>query len=134
MYFTLKELVYSDAAISRKIDNVPSWAQVLQLHSFVICCLDPVRILWGAPIKVNSGYRSPALNKAIGGVKGSYHQCILGFAAADITTGTQEGNIKLFELIQESSIRFVELILEQGGKWIHIAWHADRNDREISVS
>ena len=131
MNFTLKELITSETARKRGIDNTPSFSQVLVLYNFVIVCLQPIRNMWGAPITITSGYRSPLLNKAVGGVDGSCHQCLLGFAAADITVGSIADNKRLFDMIRESSIPFVELIWEQGGRWIHIAWHADRNDRQI---
>lgn len=120
-YFTFKELTRSDTASRLKLDNTPSWDAVQCLYDLVVDVLDPIRVLWGAPIYVTSGYRCRELNAAVGGVDGSYHMAGNGCAAADITAGNKKQNRKLFELIQESEIIFEELICENGGEWIHIA-------------
>ncbi len=65
-YFTLSELLRSDTAAARSIDNAPSHDVIRRLNALMDECLDPVRELWGKPIGVNSGYRSPALNAAVG--------------------------------------------------------------------
>ena len=64
-YFTLSELLRSDTAAARSIDNAPSHDVIRRLNALMDECLDPVRELWGKPIGVNSGYRSPALNAAV---------------------------------------------------------------------
>ena len=81
-------------------------------------CLDPIREAWGNPIAVNSGYRSLALNVAVGGSPSSQH---LTGEAADITTGSIGGNKRLFDLIQEIGVDFDQLIDENGYQWIHIS-------------
>ncbi len=68
------------------------------------------------PIRVNSGYRCPRLNKAVGGVARSYH---LSGRAADLTTGTIEGNRRLMKILR--TLPHTELIWERGGLWIHVA-------------
>ena len=72
-YFTLSELLRSDTAAARSIDNAPSHDVIRRLNALMDECLDPVRELWGKPIGVNSGYRSPALNAAVGGAAASQH-------------------------------------------------------------
>lgn len=91
-------------------------------------CLDPIRELWGKPIGVNSGYRSPELNRAVGGKTTSQHQ---RGEAADITTGSVEGNRKLFELIQASGIEFDQLIDENGYKWLHVSYVSRGNRKQV---
>ena len=54
-YFTLSELVRSDTAAARRIDNAPSHDVIRRLNALMDECLDPVRELWGNPIGVNSG-------------------------------------------------------------------------------
>lgn len=130
-YFTLHELLYSETALYGSIDNIPSFHQVEVLRRFACEVLDPMRYLWGAPIIVNSGFRSPALNKAVGGVAGSHHLCINGNAAADITTGCKAGNKELFDLICTSTIPFNELILENSGTWIHVSYNEKYIKREV---
>lgn len=120
-YFTLKELLRSNKAKLLQVDNTPTWDAVQCLHDLATDVLDPIRALWGAPIVVTSGYRCKALNKAVGGVDGSYHIAGDGCAAADITAGDKASNRKLFLMIEESEIRFEELICENGGEWLHVA-------------
>lgn len=72
-YFSIEELCASSTAKARKIDNTPSQEAVNNLIKLVDNVLDPLRELYGKPIKVNSGYRCPQLNKAVGGVSNSEH-------------------------------------------------------------
>ena len=116
-YFTLSELLRSDTAAARSIDNAPSHDVIRRLNALMDECLDPVRELWGKPIGVNSGYRLPALNAAVGGAAASQH---MKGEAADITTGSVADNLRLFERIAASAIPFDQLIDENRGRWIHI--------------
>lgn len=126
-YFTLSELLHSDTATVRRIDNVPSHDVIRRLNALMDECLDPVRELWGNPIGVNSGYRSPALNAAVGGASSSQH---MKGEAADITTGSIAGNLQLLKRIAASTIPFDQLIDENGGRWIHISYRADGKNRK----
>ena len=72
-YFTIEELCYSETAEKLKIDNTPTEEIKEHLKILIECLLDPLREAWGSPIIVNSGYRCPILNKAIGGVQTSAH-------------------------------------------------------------
>lgn len=130
-YFTIKELEHSDTATKYKIDNTSNGETRTNLIKLIELLLDPIRTKWGKPIKVNSGYRCSRLNRMVGGVSTSQH--VLG-EAADITVGSSEENRKLFEMILSMNILFDQLILEDGGKWIHISlkWRAvSKNRREV---
>jgi zinc D-Ala-D-Ala carboxypeptidase len=70
--FTLEELIASPTATRLKIDNTPSQDVIRNLQQTVTYILQPARNHFG-PLKVNSGYRSPELNVAIGGAKNSDH-------------------------------------------------------------
>ena len=89
-YFTLKEMFSSDVATKKKIDNTPSWTVVEHLSELTKTILEPLRIAWGSPIKVTSGYRCDALNRAVDGVSTSAHR--VGYAA-----DLQPGNGKIEE-------------------------------------
>ena len=117
-HFTLSELLRSDTAEARRIQNIPPHVVLPRLNYLMDNCLDPIRPMWGKPIGVNSGYRSPALNAAVGGVATSQH--VKG-EAADITTGTVEGNKRLFDMICASDISFDQLIDEHNFRWLHIS-------------
>ena len=130
-YFTIEELEHSDTATKYKIDNTSNGETRTNLIKLIELLLDPIRTKWGKPIKVNSGYRCSKLNRMVGGVSTSQH--VLG-EAADITVGSSEENRKLFEMIISMNILFDQLILEDGGKWIHISlkWRVvSKNRREV---
>ena len=127
-YFTLGELCKSDTAIAKRIENTPDYTTIERINALMDECLDKVRDMWGKPIGVNSGYRSPELNRAVGGAKNSQH--IKG-EAADITAGGRENNRKLFDMICESGIEFDQLIDESNYKWLHISYCKDYNRKQI---
>ena len=118
-YFTIKELCKSLTAIQKRINNTPNSEIVNNLKQLVDFILDPLRERYGKPITVNSGYRCPALNKAVNGSKTSQH--VKGLAA-DITAGSPKENKILFELIQELNLPFDQLIDEKKFSWIHVSF------------
>ncbi len=121
-YFTLKEMLASETARTKGIDNTPTWVVVRNLNGLVVNLLDPIRELYGKPLYINSGYRCPKLNKAVGGVANSEHQ--YGYAAdIDTRKGTAE-NIRLFNLIKASGLKFTQLIDEKRGQWVHVSYNA----------
>ena len=126
-YFSIDELSRSESAKRHGIDNTPSPAAMSNLAALVYNVLDPLREAWGKPIYVNSGYRSPALNKAVGGVSTSQH---LQGQAADITTGNKVDNAKLFQLAIDLKLPFDQIIDEQNFSWVHISY-SPRHRRQI---
>ena len=118
-YFTIKELCKSSTAIQKKIDNTPSSEIVNNLKQLVDNILDPLREKYGKPIIINSGYRCPALNKAVNGSKTSSHMKGL---AADITVGSPKKNKILLELIIHMNLPFDQLTDEKNFKWIHVSF------------
>lgn len=126
-YFTFDELSRSDTATRLNIDNTPSPAARSNLAALTDNILDPLREAWGKPITVNSGYRCPALNKAVGGSATSQH---MNGQAADITTGNKVDNARLFQLVQDLGLPFDQLIDEQGFAWIHVSY-SPRHRRQV---
>jgi uncharacterized protein YcbK (DUF882 family) len=124
-YFTIEELCQSTTADRKGIDNRCSNEIAANLTALVDNVLDPLRIWYGKPITVNSGYRCPALNKAVGGAVTSQH---MSGQAADIDTGDRQQNKLLFEYIRKS-LPFDQLIDESNFAWVHISYRADRNNR-----
>ena len=122
--FTLAELVSSQVATRKGIDNAPAPAIVANLTRLA-ALLEQVRALVGAPIAISSGYRSPALNKAVSGAANSAH--VLGLAA-DISTAKLTPKA-LALLIWQSGIIFDQLIYE--GTWVHIALSAGAPRRQV---
>lgn len=120
-YFTIEELCNSTTAKSKGIDNIPSAETRTNLLRLIEYVLDPLRTQYGKPIKVNSGYRCPALNKMVGGSKTSHH--VYGMAA-DISAGDAAKNRQLFLLAQRMNLPYCQLIDEYGYKWVHISYNA----------
>lgn len=77
---------------------------------------------------MNSGYRCPVLNKAVGGVPTSQHQ---KGEAADLTVGSPELNQQLFDLIAKGDFDFDQLIDESNYGWVHISYSAGKNRHKI---
>lgn len=126
-YFTFDELSRSDTATRLNIDNTPSSAARSNLAALTDNILAPLREAWGKPITVNSGYRCPALNNAVGGSATSQH---MSGQAADITTGNKVDNARLFQLVQDLGLPFDQLIDEQGFAWIHVSY-SPRHRRQV---
>lgn len=118
-YFTIKELIHSDTANKLNIDNTPSKEIEANLTLLINNLLDPIRELYGKPIIINSGFRCEELNKAVKGTSTSHHK--LGLAA-DMTVGSINRNTELFNMIKDSNLDWTQLILENGGKWVHISY------------
>lgn len=125
-YFTIQELCASDTARKKGIDNTAPGDVKVRLSTLAEKILDPLRERYGKPIRVNSGYRSPILNKAVGGTPTSQH---LRGEAADITGGTVEENRKLLALL--SDMEFDQLIDESNLTWIHVSYRVGNNRREF---
>lgn len=124
-YFTIEELCRSTKAKKLGIDNTPTDKAVENMTRLINVVLDPLREAYGKPITTNSGYRSPALNKAVGGAKSSQH---LTGEAADITVGSKEGNKWLFEYIKDN-LHYDQLIDEYDYSWVHVSLDADMCNR-----
>ena len=126
--FTIQELTASTTAAAKKINNDPTPEAAENLKLLVDNILDPLRDAYGKPIRVNSGYRSPALNAAMKGSKTSQH---MKGQAADITAGSKQDNKKLFELAQELNLPYCQLIDERGFSWVHISYDKNNVKRQI---
>lgn len=126
-YFTIPELCKSDTASRLGIENIPTQEIEKNLEALVNNVLDPLREWYGKPIKVNSGYRCPELNKAVGS-KSKKSQHMFG-QAADIDTNSVVENKKLYEYIKEN-LEFDQLIDESNFAWVHVSFRADGNNRK----
>ena len=68
-HFSLSEFISSNTAERLGIDNVPKDKAVIEnLRNLCLEILQPLRDYVGAPVHINSGYRCPELNDAVGGV------------------------------------------------------------------
>ena len=127
--FTLEELYKSSTAEKLKINNTPNEEVKNSLILLATKVLQPLRVAFGKPITVTSGYRSPLLNQAVRGAKTSQH---LKGEAADLKCSD---NKKLFEtskkLIEEKKIEVGQLIDEYNYSWVHISLPNLKHKNEI---
>lgn len=125
--FTYEELIHSDTADRYNIDNTPKFDQIwVRLADLAANVLQPVRDHFGEPIVVTSGYRCPAVNRAVGGSSTSFHA---KGCAADIRfeKGSGRKESELFKWIFKNC-QFAELIAEGiPSGWIHVAYLPERN-------
>lgn len=123
--FTLEELYVSETAKRLHIDNTPNDQETESLKRLVLEILQPIRDRYGKPIKINSGFRCLALNKATGGSSTSQHKLA---QAADISV-VRGKNRELFwiiyDMINSGELKVGQLIWEFGDNkepsWIHIS-------------
>ena len=126
--FTLEELTRSTTATQRGIKNEASAIVKENLQKLAENILQPLRNAKGA-VHINCGYRSPMLNKAVGGAATSQH--LLG-EAADISG---DDNAVLFHYIKDH-LPFDQLIWEGGNNkqpaWIHVSY-SNRNRKQALI-
>ena len=125
-YFSLDELTVTH----ENLDNTPGPTARKNLKVLVDNLLDPLREMINEPISVNSGFRTLAVNKAIGGAQKPISQHTKG-EAADIECFD---NAKLFQVIREH-FQFDQLIWEKGNDrqpdWVHVSYKANGNRNQI---
>ena len=139
-HFTLGEMKKSSS--HPEVYNIPSHEAIANLKR--LCgWLEELRkrynVKYGAgeePIRINSGYRSPQLNRKIGGVPTSNH---LTGCAADIKVVGMEQLLRyatiLIDYADESKQEFDELLVEKnrhGAIWLHFAVRPSGNRRKVS--
>lgn len=113
--FTLEELTVTSTGLVNKPDST----EIFKLTELALHLLQPIRDRWGA-LQITSGFRSWAVNSAVGGVNTSQH--CFGEAADFITRHTQLDDV--FEwIVKESGLSFGQCISENKGgrRWIHIS-------------
>ena len=132
-HFKLGEMTKSSS--HPEVYNIPSHEAIANLKR-VCGWLEVLRKRHGKPIIINSGYRSPQLNKKIGGVPTSNH---LTGCAADIRVADMEQLIRyaaiLLDYADESHQDFDELLIERnryGAIWLHFAVRPKDNRRKVS--
>lgn len=124
-YFDLEELLTSSTARQKSIENLPSWTIVEHLNDFACEVLDPLREAWGSGIRITSGFRSPKLNSAVGGVAGSIHQ--IGYAVDMVPMNGKFDEFVAFlkEWLPKFERSWDQCIIESKGKnrWIHLGYY-----------
>ena len=141
-YFTKKELTHT----SVQSDNTPNEEQLKNLEQ-VIDVMDAVREEWtkvceqnnwGNPaIKVNSGFRSKAVNNAVGGSKSSVH--MLGYAVDFLPLNKRIKEFQLFmtTYLQDNNIGFDQFIIEYPingiASWFHLGLYSNDGEQRKMI-
>ena len=134
MHFTIEELYASATAKAKGINNKPNVQQIVNLVYLTAYVLEPLRVAMNEPIKIGSGFRCQALNKAVGGVYNSQH--LKGQAADLCIDGDMKKGKKWFDYIRKN-LPFDQLIWEHNSKgsyWVHVSYvYPDfgRNRRKV---
>ena len=129
---TLKEVIKSNTASRLGIPNIPEDWEIHNLRAVADNIFQPLRDHFGVPIGVSSGYRSKALNKAIGGSKYSQHMIGEAFDIdADIYGGVT--NAEIFNYVK-NNLEWDQMIWEFGDdeepNWVHISYKESGQNRK----
>jgi len=129
-HISYKEGVYSTTATRRGIINIPDEEQLTNMELVALKVFEPVRRFLGRPIYINSFFRCPELNKAIGGSRSSQH-CKGEAIDLDVTYGDNP-NAKIFNYIKDN-LDFDQLIWEFGDdnnpNWVHVSYVSESENR-----
>ena len=126
-YITYEEATHTNSGI----ENKPNLEQVRAMKLVARMCFDPVREYYQKPIRVNSFFRSEAVNKAIGGSQTSQHS---KGEAIDMSGLNGLKNSTIFKYIREY-LTFDQLIWEYGDDkepaWVHVSYSAKQNRNQV---
>ena len=129
-HISSKEGVYSRTATRLNIDNTPTDEHERNMVLVAEEIFEPLRTYVGGPIKINSFYRSPELNRAIGGSSKSQH-CKGQAIDIDDTFGKMS-NAEMYEFIKDN-LDFDQMIWEFGDDknpdWVHVSYVSSTDNR-----
>jgi D-alanyl-D-alanine dipeptidase len=132
-HLSLAEVTRSESAKRKGISNMPTPAHIENFKLLAENIFEPIRKHFGKPIHISSGYRSDALNKAIGGSKTSQH--CTGEAIDIDMDGSANGitNKMVFDYIKDN-LNFDQLIWEFGTAsnpdWVHVSYESTGKQRK----
>lgn len=128
---TLQELIDSNTAKAKGIDNSPTNEHLRNLIEIANNIFQPLRDGIGKPIRISSGYRSEKLNKAVGGSKTSQHN---KGQALDLVATTGFTNKDIFDYIK-NNLEFDQMIWEFGTDknpdWVHVSYNKGKNRKQV---
>jgi hypothetical protein len=129
-HISYREGVYSITATRLGLNNTPNDEQLANMELVAEEVFEPLRSYVGGPIKINSFFRGPELNKAIGGSSKSQH-CKGQAIDIDDTFGRCT-NAEMYHFIKDH-LNFDQLIWEFGDDdnpdWVHVSYVSDKNNR-----
>lgn len=121
--FTWEEMTYSRVAVEHGLLNEPPEEVKLVIKLFVKQLLQPLRVAYGKPIAITSGYRSPEVNKLVGGVPSSQH--MKGEAADCYVSDLKE----LLNVLLSSKLPFDQAIFYKQKKFLHLSLRMEGENR-----
>lgn len=132
-HFRLSEFTRSNTATNLGIDNTPSVEHLANLERLAKTLENVRTVLGNNPVLISSGYRSPELNRAVGGSATSDHSNGL---AVDFTCPGFGPVSEVCQAIVDSGIPFDQLIYEQGAgsNWVHLGLGARMRQQVLSWS
>jgi len=129
-HISLREATHSATAKRRGIENTPNEEQLDAMYKVAEFIFEPLRLYVGGAIKINSFFRSPKVNKAIGGVSSSQH-CKGQAIDIDDVFGYKT-NAEMYNWIKEN-LDFDQMIWEFGTdmnpNWVHISYVSEEDNR-----
>ena len=132
-HLSLAEVTRSETAKRKGVSNMPTEQHIANFKLLAEKVFEPIRNHFGKPIHISSGYRSAALNKAIGGAASSQH-CT--GEAIDIDMDGHAGGITnkmVFDYIKDN-LEFDQLIWEFGTDanpdWVHVSYESTGKQRK----
>lgn len=130
-HISYREAVRSTTADRLGIENKPGQVELVNMEIIAERIFEPLRDWVGGPIRINSFYRGPELNKAIGGSKRSQH--MEGRAMDLDDTYGHKTNAEMFYYIKQN-LDFDQLIWEFGTdenpNWIHVSYVSEDGNRQ----
>jgi hypothetical protein len=130
-HLDLLEVTRSTEAKRKGISNEPTAEHLANFKLLAEKVFEPIRNHFAVPIHISSGYRSNALNKAIGGASSSQH--CTGEAIDIDMDGTNVTNKQIFDFIKEK-LNFDQLIWEFGTDknpdWVHVSYESTGKQRK----
>ncbi|MBF2055092.1 MAG: peptidase M15A [Candidatus Sericytochromatia bacterium] len=124
--FTLQELIVSQTAARQGLRNLPGPGERVNLERLAKTVLQPLRDHVGRPVVITSGYRSLAVNRAVGGSSGSAHMSGL---AADLHIPGMSVR-QVMHTIKGLQLPFDQMI-DEFGSWVHVGLSTGRNRHQI---
>ena len=128
---SLAEVMRSETAKRKGVSNMPTPEHIENFKKLAENIFQPIRKHFAKPIHISSGYRSAALNKAIGGAASSQH--CTGEAIDIDMDGTSITNAQIFNYIKDN-LNFDQLIWEFGTAsnpdWVHVSYESTGKQRK----
>lgn len=128
---SLAEVMRSETAKRKGVSNMPTEAHIANFKLLAENVFQPIREHFGVPIHLSSGYRSKALNTAVGGSLSSQH--CTGEAIDIDMDGTSITNKQVFDFIRQN-VNFDQMIWEFGTDsnpdWVHVSYESTGKQRK----